>query len=99
MGLPFFRVSLNPKSPPKWKPPPLPPGAHYSAARHPPAPPPRARGQGTSPLNPTPPGSPIKIINHFLLGSASRTLLASSKKPLTTLTPKKEGQTYNLSSG
>lgn len=62
----FFRVSLNPKSPPKWSPPLS--GAHYSAARHPPAPPPRAHGQGTSPLYPTTPGSPIKVINHFLLG-------------------------------
>ena len=79
-GVAFFQGFSQPQESSKMEAPTPPPGAHYSAARHPPAPPPRARGQGTSPLTPAPPGSPIKIINHFLLGFASRTLLASSKK-------------------
>lgn len=58
--------------------PPSPTGAHYSAAPHPPAPPPRARGQGTSPLYPTPMGSLIKTINHTILkvGSVCRILFS-----------------------
>lgn len=71
---------------------PPPPGAHYSAAPHPPAPPPRARGQGTSPLYPTPAGSPIKIINHFFPGFCFQDITPPAVKTLTTLTPKKEGR-------
>lgn len=63
-GVAFFSGFLStPRVLQNGSPPPL--GAHYSAARHPPAPPPRACGQGTSPLYPIPPGGPIKIINHF----------------------------------
>lgn len=64
MGLRFFRGFFQPQESSKMEDPLPPSGAHYSAAPHPPAPPPRARGQGTSPLYPTPVGSPIKIINH-----------------------------------
>lgn len=63
-GVAFFQGFLStPRVLQNGRPPP-PSGAHYSAAPHPPAPPPRARGQGTSPLYPTPVGSPIKNINH-----------------------------------
>lgn len=63
-GVAFFQGFLStPRVLQNGRPPP-PSGAHYSAAPHPPAPPPRAHGQGTSPLYPTPVGSPIKIINH-----------------------------------
>lgn len=69
-GVAFFQGFCQPQESSKWKtPPPL--GAHYSAASHPPAPPPRAHGQGTSPLYLTPTGSPIKTINHMLFSTGA----------------------------
>lgn len=62
-GVAFFQGFSQPQESSKMEPPP-PPTAHYSAACHPPAPLPRAHGQGTSPLSPYSPGSPIKIINY-----------------------------------
>lgn len=68
---------------------PPPPRAHYSAAPHPPALPPRACGQGTSPLYPTPAGTPIKIINHFFFSFTGffQNVTAPAVKTWTTLTP------------
>lgn len=95
-GVAFFQGSLpTPRVLQNGNPPP--PGAHYSAAPHPPAPPPRARGQGTSPLYPAPAGSPIKITNHFFLMFCFQDVTPPVVKTLT-LT-KKEGQTYHRPSG
>lgn len=70
-------------------PPPL--EAHYSAARHPPAPPPRAHAQSTPPLCPVAPGSPIKIINHFFTVAWFQNITPPAIKTLA-LTTKNEGQ-------
>ncbi len=63
-GVAFFQGFSQPQESSKMEAP-LPPGAHYSAARHPPAPPPRARGQGTSPLYPPQQGVLLKSLTTF----------------------------------
>lgn len=94
-GVAFFSGFLStPRVLQNGRPPP--PRAHYSAAPHPPAPPPRARGQGTSPLYPTPVGSPIKFIYHSFFFFY---WVLFSDAPQAVRIPKKEGQTYNLSLG
>lgn len=86
MGLAFFSgVSRNPKSPSKWMSLPLPPRIHSSAARHPPARPPRAHAQSTPHLHPLPStspyrpwgggGVPLKSLTTCSLWPSSRTLL------------------------